>query len=171
MPAPVLPWLDYRWALDFPVAMFAAVCARLRGTPARLEESLHGAEPALLTCRSEGKWSAQGHAGHLVKVEALWQKRLAEYRRGAAVLTAADMSNRATEEADSDALPLDDVLGAFRAVRSATMERLDALSLDDAARVAHHPRLDRPMRLIDLCFFAAEHDDHHLAAIHSLFDR
>jgi predicted short-subunit dehydrogenase-like oxidoreductase (DUF2520 family) len=30
-------------------------------------------------------------------------------------------------------------------------------------RTSLHPRLKRPMRLIDLCFFVAEHDDHHLA--------
>jgi hypothetical protein len=44
--------------------------------------------------------------------------------------------------------------------------RLDALTLADAERTAHHPRLDRPMRLVDMCYFAAQHDDHHLAAIH-----
>ena len=33
---------------------------------------------------------------------------------------------------------------------------------------AWHPRLDRPMRVIDLAIFAAEHDDHHLARITEL---
>jgi hypothetical protein len=33
---------------------------------------------------------------------------------------------------------------------------------------AHHPRLEQPMTVVDLCFFVAEHDDHHLAAITSL---
>jgi hypothetical protein len=32
-------------------------------------------------------------------------------------------------------------------------------------RTALHPRLKRPMRLVDLCFFVAEHDDHHLATV------
>mgnify|MGYP001766390668 CR=1 FL=1 len=168
MPAPVLPWLDYRWSFDYPVGMFAAVCTRLRGAPARLEELLRTADAAVLTRRREGRWSAQGHAGHLVKVEALWQKRLAEYRAGAGVLTAADMSNRATEETDFDTLRPDDVLAAFRAARASTMEQLDPLTIEDAARTAHHPRLDRPMRLVALCVAAAEHDDHHLAAIHAL---
>ena len=35
-------------------------------------------------------------------------------------------------------------------------------------RAAHHPRLDKPMRLIDMVFFAAEHDDQHLASITEL---
>jgi hypothetical protein len=37
-----------------------------------------------------------------------------------------------------------------------------------AARTAHHPRLDRPMRVMDLAVFVAEHDDHHLARITEL---
>jgi hypothetical protein len=45
---------------------------------------------------------------------------------------------------------------------------LDALDLKAAARKALHPRINRPIRLVDMCFFAAEHDDHHLAAIHDL---
>ena len=31
-----------------------------------------------------------------------------------------------------------------------------------------HPRLERPMRLIDMMFFHAEHDDYHLARISEL---
>jgi hypothetical protein len=40
--------------------------------------------------------------------------------------------------------------------------------LEDAARAARHPRLDRDLRLLDLCLFVAEHDDHHLAVIRAL---
>jgi uncharacterized damage-inducible protein DinB len=115
-----------------------------------------------------GGWSAQENAGHLIQVERLWHTRLAEYLAGATALTAADMGNRATESADLNLRPLAELLAAFRAVRAETMRRLDPLTLDDAARVAHHPRLDRPMRLLDLCVFAAEHDDHHLALIGAL---
>jgi len=32
-------------------------------------------------------------------------------------------------------------------------------------RSAFHPRLKKPMRIIDLAFFVAEHDDYHLAKI------
>jgi len=46
--------------------------------------------------------------------------------------------------------------------------RLDPLTINDAARVAHHRGLTGRMRLFDLCFFAAEHDDHHLAMARAL---
>jgi hypothetical protein len=164
----VLPWLEYRWTFDFPTGMYRAVLARLRGTPARLEELLRGAAPSSLTRHAAGKWSAQEHAGHLWSVEALWQTRVREFRAGADVLTAADMQNRATEARRYDDEPIGAILSGVRAVRAETMAMLEPLTLADAGRIAHHPRLNRPIRLVDLCFFAAEHDDHHLAVIDSM---
>ncbi len=164
----VLPWLEYRWNFDFPVGMLRAIVERLRGTPGRLEDLVRGIPPDRLTRRPGESWSAQEHAGHLVSVEALWHRRLDEYARGAAELTAADMENKRTKASGYNERALSSILEEFRAVRGRTVAALDALDLEAAARTAHHPRLDRPMRLVDLCFFAAEHDDHHLAAIRDL---
>jgi hypothetical protein len=36
------------------------------------------------------------------------------------------------------------------------------------SRTMLHPRLKKPMRLVDHLYFAAEHDDHHLAWIWAL---
>lgn len=33
---------------------------------------------------------------------------------------------------------------------------------------ALHPRLKTPMRVIDLAYFVAEHDDHHLSRVREL---
>jgi uncharacterized damage-inducible protein DinB len=164
----VLPWLDYQWNLDFPVGMFRAVLERLRGTPARLEESVRGVSRERLIRRPGEAWSAQEHAGHLISVERLWQRRLDEYLRGTATLTAADMGNRVTTESLYNEHAIGSILDDFRGVRAALMRDLDGLDLEAAARTALHPRLNRQMRLVDLCYFAAEHDDHHLAAIHEL---
>ncbi len=165
MPIDPLPWLDYRWSFDFPAAMLPAIVTRLTGTPARLEEALRDAPDAIRQRPAAGGWSIQEHAGHLVAVEPLWLVRLSEYLAGATTLTAADMSNRRTETANWNDFPLAEVLGAFRSARTSLTTRLSSLTLADAERTAHHPRLDRPMRLVDLCFFAAQHDDHHLALI------
>jgi hypothetical protein len=48
------------------------------------------------------------------------------------------------------------------------VHRLDYLSAEVFATVAHHPRLNVPMRLVDMLFFQAEHDDFHLARISAL---
>ena len=168
MPTDVLPWLEYRWDFGFPVGMYRAIVERLRGTPARVEALVLAASADRLVRRDGDRWSAQEHVGHLISVEGLWARRIFEFIAGATHLTAADMSNRATEGADLNRQPIAEIVTAVRVVREATLARLDPLTVDDAARVAHHPRLNRPMRLVDMCFFAAEHDDHHLAMARTL---
>ena len=163
MTTDVLPWLEYRWDFGFPAGMYRAILERLRGTPARVETLVAAAPADRLVRRDGDHWSAQEHVGHLIAVERLWEARISELLAGATHLTAADMRNRATAAADLNPLPIGEIVTAIRSARAATLARLDPLTLADAARVAHHPRLDRPMRLVDLCFFAAEHDDHHLA--------
>lgn len=81
------------------------------------------------------------------------------------------MSNRKTFEADFNWKALDEILGGFRKAREKMMRRLDALTVEDAGRAAQHPRLNRSLRLVDHCFFASEHDDHHLAVIQEILHR
>jgi uncharacterized damage-inducible protein DinB len=164
----VLPWLDYEWSFTAPVGLFRPLCERLRGTPARLEELLRGGPPGAAERQEADRWSIQEHAGHLCLVERLWDTRFRELLRGETALAPADMSNAATEAARLNEGPLSQVLGRFRSARAETLELLDSLKLEDAARVAHHPRLGVAMRLVDLCTFAAEHDDHHMAMIRAL---
>jgi len=164
----VLPWLEYRWDFGAPVGMFRPLLERLRGTPMRLDALVHGVAASALVRHDAGRWSALEHAGHLWTVEALWQTRIAEFLRGEPTLSAADMANRATDDEGYDRRPPGTVVEGFRNARAATMASLDPLTLDDAARVAHHPRLNHAMRLVDLCTFMAEHDDHHLALIRRL---
>ena len=110
----------------------------------------------------------QENAGHLLDLETLFSTRLDEYLAGAANLHAADMSNRKTYEAEHNCLTLESILTSFRESRTALVQRLEELPSDTFARVAHHPRLDVPMRLVDMLFFQAEHDDYHLARISEL---
>jgi hypothetical protein len=79
-----------------------------------------------------------------------------------------DSTNRRTDAAGYNQRELHDVLAGFRDVRGQFVHRLEGLDDAAIARVAHHPRLDQPMRVLDLMVFAAEHDDHHLARISEL---
>jgi uncharacterized damage-inducible protein DinB len=160
-----MPWVERRFAFDLPISMFPAVLERLRGTPARIEDRLRGLGPDDLRRRPGDAWSIQETVGHLIEVEALWLGRLDDFAAGLEELRPADMSNRRTEEADYNARDAGEVLAGFRRVRAAFVERLEGLSDEEIARAAHHPRLDQPMRVLDLMVFAAEHDDHHLARI------
>jgi len=165
----VLPWLEYKWNFDFPAGMYHAVLERLRGTPVRIEELLRDAPTNVLTQKKNGKWSVLEEIGHLwILEDELHRPRVEQFLRGETALMAADMSNKATFERNFNALPAGEVLAGFRTARRATMALLDPLTLEHAARTALHPRLQKQMRLVDMCYFAAEHDDHHLAVIKTL---
>ncbi len=161
-------WIDRAFVFDLPVEMFPNVLERLRGTPARLEERLVPLSPARMRRKPGEGWSLLEIVGHLAVVEGLWLARLDDFAAGLDELTPADMSNRATDESDFNAREPAAVLGDFRAVRADFVARLEALTDAQIARAARHPRLDQPMRVLDLMVFAAEHDDHHLAGISEL---
>ncbi|MFN8392398.1 MAG: DinB family protein [Bdellovibrionota bacterium] len=158
-------WIERKFEFVLPAWMFPYTVERLRGGPARLEDATRGMPAAELTGRIDGRWSIQEHAGHLFDLESLWSRRLDELVEGSAHLTAWEQTNRATEEANHNMSSLETILCKFRATRMSFVQRLDALDDSDIERTALHPRLQKPMRTIDLVYFVAEHDDHHLAEI------
>lgn len=166
----VPPWFGRKFAFPFPLELLPNLQARLRGTPARLEDALRGRAYHLLVRRQEGKWSAQEHAGHLLDLEPLWNARLRDYASGSERLTAADLTNRATHEASHNARPLEEILSEFRRARNELLRGISAADSSLFARAIPHPRLKTPMRLADHLYFVAEHDDHHLAHIWELMD-
>ncbi len=158
-------WLERGFDFGFPADYFPYVVERVRGTPARLEELAASFNPAILTVRPGDEWSIQEHIGHLYDLDELHIGRLDDFAEGKQVLRAADMTNRKTYEADHNATPAHDLLRQFRAARKEFVERIEHLDKADVTQTALHPRLNTPMRLIDLVYFVAEHDDHHLASI------
>jgi uncharacterized damage-inducible protein DinB len=164
----VAVWFERKFEFSFPVELWPNVCARLRGTPARLEEELRGRSREILIKKAEGKWSAQEHAGHLLDLEALWLARVEDYVAASGELTVADLRNWKTDEADYNARALEEILAEFRAARGGLLERVEELDPSLFGRAIPHPRLKTPMRLVDHLYFVAEHDDHHLARIWEL---
>ncbi|HEY1949059.1 MAG TPA: DinB family protein [Bryobacteraceae bacterium] len=161
-------WFDRKFEFSFPVELLPNLLARLRGTPARLEEMLRGRSHKILTEKAREKWSAQEHAGHLLDLEPLWLARVDDYVIGASQLTVADLTNRKTDEANHNVRPLEQILTEFRAAREGLLKRVDELDASLFVRSIPHPRLQTPMRLVDHLYFVAEHDDHHLARIWEL---
>ena len=110
----------------------------------------------------------QENAGHLLDLESLVSQRIDEYLAGNAALHAADMSNRKTHEANHNNVTADSILKSFRTARHDIVNRLESFDAEIFDRSALHPRLNVPMRLVDMLFFQAEHDDYHLARISEL---
>jgi hypothetical protein len=161
-------WIKRQFTFGLPFGMYGNVVERVRGTPPRLEDLTRGLSPEVLTRRDGDKWSIQEQAGHLLDIGELEMKRLDEFEAPRDVLSAADMSNRLTHEADHNGNSLENILSAFRKERTAFVARLDSYDEEFVSRTALHPRLKIQIRAIDLAFFIAEHDDHHLARISEL---
>ena len=157
-------WTARKFSFDRPVKTFSELLERLRGTPARAAELVRGFSDQTLALRPQGKWSAKEHIGQLTDLMILDEKRLKEFLSGAALLSAADMTNRATETANHYQPPIASLLMNLHSHRSAWENKLDSLTEFDLARTALHPRLQQPIRVIDWAGFVAGHDDHHLAA-------
>lgn len=161
-------WIKRQFSFELPLGMYANVVERVRGTPARLEDLTRALSREVLTRRDHDRWSIQEQAGHLLDVGGLEMKRLDEFEAGSDTLTAADMANRLTHEANHNANSIENILSAFRKERMEFVERLDNYDASFVQRTALHPRLKQNIRVIDLAFFIAEHDDHHLARISEL---
>ena len=164
-------WFERKFEFTFPVDQHPNLCARLRGTPARLEELVRGAPREAMIAKAGQKWSAQEHTGHLLDLESLWMERVQDYLAGRDQLTAADLSNRRTDEARHNEHALEEILGRFRSARLRLVRHVEENDRAQLGRAMLHPRLQQPMRLVDHLYFAAEHDDHHLACMWQLLNK
>jgi uncharacterized damage-inducible protein DinB len=161
-----IKWTERTFNFDFPVGLYPELIERLRGTPARVADRLAGIDPSRLNRRRDNAWSILENIGHLADLDdILFLMRLDEYVRGVESLQPADMFNRTTEAANHNAKSLGEILEYFRRTRADLVKTLEHLDPALFGRPAFHPRLKVQMRLVDLMFFQAEHDDHHLATI------
>ena len=161
-------WVDRKFDFDFPVSLGPELLERLRGAPARVAERVESLPEELLKSRDGERWSIQEYVGHLMDVEELFLGRLDDYDSGLPELRAAEMTGRKTFDANHNDANIRDILFGLREERGKLVSRLDALNEAGFARVAHHPRLNVPMRVCDMMLFEATHDDYHMVDITEL---
>jgi hypothetical protein len=165
------PWFERNFDFNFPPEVFPSILERLRGTPARLEEMVRSFPKSVLTTRLNEEWSIQDHIGHVTDLDELHDGRIDDYLAERDAMRPADLMNRKTWEAGHNQRNSEELLAAFRAARKHFVDRLEAVDLEVLKRSAVHPRLNVQMRLIDMAYFVAEHDDHHLASIRTIARR
>lgn len=163
-----MKWFERKFEFITPVELFPNVLERLRGTPARLEEKLLAISPELRTKLDGEGWSIQEHAGHLIDLDELHFGRLLDYEAGVKDLRPADLQNKKTYEAKHNEKRAEDICAEFRRERAKFVQKAESFPKECWSRTGTHPRLQQPMRLIDMCIFVAEHDDHHLMRITEL---
>jgi uncharacterized damage-inducible protein DinB len=163
-----IPWFERTFNFDSPAGLYPEILERLRGTPIRLILTIQELPTRILTKHEKGKWSIQEHAGHLGDLEPLWLGRVEDILAGEENMRAADLTNKATFEAEHNQREIDDLLKFFYQERKQLVDELSDLNPEDFEKSSRHPRLKSALRLVDLCLFVAEHDDYHLARIRQL---
>ena len=164
-----VPWFERKFDFNFPVGLFPIIVERLRGTYLRLEP-LGKMPDSLLSLKKEEKWSIKEIIGHLYDLEELWDRRVDDFLDQRDTLHAADLNNTKTHNANHNSSPIADLLHRFGEARSRLIKKVEKMDETFAARTALHPRLQKPMRLVDSLFFVAEHDDHELAKIRAILN-
>ncbi|MBT3233283.1 MAG: DinB family protein [Calditrichaeota bacterium] len=164
-------WINRKFTFGFPVSDFPSIIRRLKETPVKIKDLIEGIQDTVLKSSLNGKWSIQEHIGHLAILESIFLGRLDDYESELEVLRHADMSNESTNGADYNSVDIRDITDNFTLERGKLIQRLAAYPPDIFNRVALHPRLNKPMRMVDSIYFEAEHDDHHLAAISKLLQQ
>lgn len=158
-------WFDRKFDFSFGMERYDGFYDRLQNTARLFRQAVLMVPDTLLAYKPANKWSMKEHLGHLTLLEPLWRKRFQEISDGQPLLHPADLNNRATDKASFNQMPLPDLQQRFEEERSQTLHFLDNLSPRHFVNTSLHPRLQTPMRIVDLMYFVTEHDDHHLAVV------
>lgn len=158
-------WTKRKFNFDFPVGLFPVIIGRLKGAYPRIADLTEEISNDKLSEQPDGKWSIKEHIGHLTDLEELHHGRIDDFKNNEKILRAWDGLNLKTKKALHNEKTIDALLKAFYDVRSEFIDALLTFNDAELIRTAIHPRLNIPMRVVDMAFFVAEHDDHHIAKI------
>ncbi|MBT8256167.1 MAG: DinB family protein [Bacteroidia bacterium] len=158
-------WVSHKFNLGLDPGWAQNVITRLNDLVIRLDHHCKSLSYDQLSFKPSGAWSIKEHIGHLIDLEELHELRLKEFAKFQPELSAADMSNRKTVAANHNDRSLDGLLNDLQTARIQLLSAYLKLAEECLQHEAIHPRLKVPMRPVDLLFFVAEHDDHHLTTI------
>lgn len=156
-----LPWFERELIFGKPKALLPYYLERLAGTPVRLEEKVRGVSEDFLSTQFNNKWSIKQNIGHLAEVDEIALKRMDEISKSISPLSPAVFEPTRAYNAQ----PVVEILDYFRTTRRKNLEHYASLKDEDLSKASLHPRLKVLMTPVDLAWFDAEHDDHHLVKI------
>ncbi len=162
------PWTSHFFNHGIDPGWAANIMTRIQDTGIRLSYYCINLSNEQLSYKNGTDWSIKEHIGHLIDLEVLHHFRLRQFAFMEPELSAADMSNTRTEKAKHNQKNISILLNEFTEVRNSFIKDFRALTSENLNHKAMHPRLKVPMRPVDLLFFVAEHDDHHLATVTQL---
>lgn len=158
-----LPWFERNLKFGLPKEMLPFYLERLEGTIVRIQAKVKGVNDKTLSEKYHGKWSVKQHIGHLAEVDEVANKRLDEMVAGVS-----PMSPAVFEPQDYNYWPIEEVVELLKRNRQKNLKKYESLAEADLVKSSLHPRLHVLMTPVDLAWFDAEHDDHHLVSINTI---
>jgi len=161
----MLPWFERNLIFDRPVEMLPFYLERLNGTMARIKSKVNGIPDDVLSTKPDSKWSIKQNIGHLAEVDEIANKRIGEMLSRVAI-----MSPAVFEPQDYNLWSIENVVALFCKNRKSNLEKYYSLTPIELQKSSLHPRLRLKMTPVDLAWFDAEHDDHHLVRINEIIN-
>ena len=158
-------WFDRQFTFGLPAGLLPFYLERLEGTIARLHQKVKDVDDNVLSEKFNGKWSIKQNIGHLAEVDVVGNKRIDEMVAGTSILSPAVF-----EPQDYNPWPIEKVLVYFEKTRTDNLKKYKDLSEEQLLKASLHPRLKVMMTPVDLAWFDAEHDDHHLVKINDIIN-
>jgi hypothetical protein len=159
-------WTERKFTFGLPKGMLPFYLERLEGTAARIEQKVRGIQEEILSNKLDGKWSVKQNIGHLAEVDEIALKRIDEMCNGISPMSPAVFEPRG----DYNSQPVSEVLKYFKTNRAINLAKYKSVSESDLYKSSVHPRLKVSMTPVDLAWFDAEHDDHHLVRINEILN-
>ncbi|MEJ2193623.1 MAG: DinB family protein [Ignavibacteriaceae bacterium] len=162
---PKRKWVEKKFEFSLSQDEYSSILSKLSETPDKIDELVNSLSTEVLKRKINDKWSILEHIGHIIDLEELHNGRIDDFIKGAEKLRPADMTNRKTHEANHNDKELTELLQELRVTRKKIINRLKELDDKVLSHVSLHPRLNQPMRPIDMAQFVTEHDEHHINSI------
>jgi hypothetical protein len=159
-----LDWFERQFTFGLPHGMLPFYLERLEGTAARIEKKVAGVSEAILSNKLEGKWSVKENIAHLVEVDEIALKRIDEMKQGITPMSPAVIQ----PGKDYNRQSIQEIVEFFKTNRAKNLQKYKSLTDGDLRKYCLHPRLKVQMNAVDLAWFDAEHDDHHLVRINEI---
>lgn len=160
-----LAWFERQFTFGLPAGMLPFYLERLNGTAIRIADKVKGISEDILSEKVAGKWNVKQNIGHLAEVDEVALQRIDQMLEGIPVMLPAVF-----EPKDYSVLPVREVLQYFEESREKNLAKYWSLKDEDLLKASLHPRLNIQMTPVDLAYFDAEHDDHHLFTMHEILE-
>jgi uncharacterized damage-inducible protein DinB len=164
-------WFDKKFELGLDDSQFKDLLNKLSETPTKIENLIKNIPEEILNTKPDGKWSIKENIGHLIDLEELHSDRIDDFIEGKEILRSADLQNKKTDEANHNNTSTDKLLTELKKARKYFISRFKALDKEVLNRKAIHPRLNQDMRPVDMAYFVAEHDAHHISTVQELIGK